>query len=488
MIAEWVSNEFSSIELGDKRLNNRLKQCVSAVAKIGESTPDNCLGRGELKGMYRLTNNSNVEFKQILDEHQDSTIQRCSEEDFVYLISDTTEVDLTKPKVVVQGAGPIGAGTRRGFYFHPSYAVNEQGTPLGIVDHVAWARSFETLELTTTEKKRLKARECFEEKETWRWLEIQQNNEQLARSLPGTHFVMVADSEADISELLIESDEFPLNFDYIIRGCHDHKLACTLASEETTMKTPKVGETMKSQKVRFEIQVNIPPRSKPITPADKKRRRRQQRTARTATLGVRTATLTLHGVNRPGGTSLKSPTLNVVFVYEESPPESDVAIEWMLFTTLPIETDEQVRKVIDGYTKRWLIEEFFKTLKSGLKIEDMKYHTLKRYLIAFSISCVVAWRIEYVKAAARNEPDAPCRKFFTEEEWVPIFIFMNKKIPDAESEPTIAEFVTLLAKLGGYINKKSQGPPGSRTLWRGMKRADSIMQAYRIFNHLSCGV
>ena len=344
MIAEWVANEFSSIDLGDKRLDRRLKRSVTAVSKVGESTPDNCLQGGELKGMYRLVGNAKVDCQQILQEHQSSTIRRCGNEDLVYLLSDTTEADLTKPKIVVEGAGPIGAGTRRGFYFHPSYAINQRGTPLGMVDHVIWARPYDSLELTAKEKRSRKSQACFEEKETWRWLEIQQNNEQLARSIPTTNFVMVADSEADISELLSESGDFPENFDIIIRGCHNHRLSNTQANQQaTTGQTPgnlKVNEALRATAVRFEIPVDVPARPKPITPADKKRKRRQQRSAHTAILSVRTARLTLEGISRRGSTSLKPSTLNAVELYEENPPVSDVPIHWVLFTTLPINTEK----------------------------------------------------------------------------------------------------------------------------------------------------
>lgn len=491
MIAEWVAEEFSLIDLGDARLDRRLKKSVTAVAKVGESTPDNCLEAGELKGMYRLVNNANVDCQKILEEHESSTIERCRNEDLVYLLSDTTEVDLTKPKIVVEGAGPIGAGTRRGFYFHPSYAVNSQGTSLGMVDHVIWARSYDSLELSTQEKRSLKSRACFEEKETWRWLEIQQNNEQLARSMPSTHFVMVADSEADISELLSQSDDFPENFDIIIRGCHNHRIDKTPSIEGVIPQVNcnlKVDDALRVAPVRFELPIEVPSKPAPITPGDKKRKRRQQRSAHTAILSVRAMQLTLSAISRHGGTSLKPSTLNVVELREENPPESDVPVHWVLFTTLPIDTDEDLNAVIDGYTKRWMVELYFKTLKSGLKIEDMKYRTLKRYLAAFAISAVVAWRIEYLKMAARNDPQASCSKYCTQQEWVPVVTFLEKKKPEIQNPPTISEFVSMVARLGGYINKKAQGPPGSRTLWRGMKRVSAIVEAYQIFTDARCGV
>lgn len=493
MIAEWVADEFASIDFGDKRLNQRLKTSVSAMAKIGESTPDNCLESGELKGVYRLVDNEKVNCEEILKEHQESTARRCADEEVVYLLSDATEVDLTKPKIVVDGVGPIGAGKRKGFYFHPSYAVNQQATPLGLVDHVIWTRDPASLKLTTKEKNAERKRACFEEKESWRWLEIQQNNEQLARSIPGTNFVMVADSEAAIGELLAECNDFPENFDIIIRGCQDHCLANAqpidaLGIAGQVIENCKLDDALKLAPVRFEMSVDVPAQPEPILPEDKTRQRRQQRSKHTAILSVRTLQVTLSAYRRAGGGTLKPAVLNVVELYEENPPESDTPIRWVLFTTLPIGTEAEVKAVVSGYTKRWMVELFFKTLKSGLKIEDMKYQMLKRHLVAFAMAVVVAWRIEHLKTAARNDPKAPCDKYFTAEEWIPIVTFVQKKRADPQHPPTINEFVTMIARLGGYINKKSQGPPGAKTLWRGMKRTDAIVQAFKIFNDLTCGV
>jgi len=496
MIADWVAEEFSSIDFGDTRLDRRLKTSVTAFSKVGESTPENCLEAGELKGMYRLVNNTKVDCQQILKEHENSAIQRCRREKKVYVLSDSSEIDLTKPKIVVEGAGPIGAGTRRGFYFHPSYAVNAEGTALGMIDHVIWSRSFDSLQRSAEEKRSLRSEACFEEKETWRWLEIQQNNEQLARSMPSTHFIMVADSEADISELLSESGEFPDNFDIIIRGCHNHRIDDTQSLAQQTTTTPvvkeghnlKVDNALRVAPVRFILPVEVPSKPAPVTPDDKKRKRRQQRSAHTAILSVRAMRLTLSAISRPGGTSLKPSTLNVVELLEENPPESDVPIHWVLFTTLPIDTDEDLKAVIDGYTKRWMVELFFKTLKSGLKVEGMKYRKLKGYLAAFAVSSVVAWRIEYLKTAARNDPQASCSKYCSQHEWISVVTFLEKKKPDLQNPPTISEFVLMVARLGGYINKKAQGPPGSRTIWRGMKRMSAIVQAYEIFSDVRCGV
>lgn len=488
MIEEWVEEEFESLDLGDVRLNRRAKMFVSSSAGIGDSNPDRCRDGGSLKAVYRMITNPKVDVGELFASHNRASIKRCSEQSLIYVVQDTTEVDLTKPKIEVVGAGPLSCGKRRGFFFHPSYALSSSGVPLGQVDQIVWARDRQSLEIPTRERRRRTKQACFEEKESARWLEILQSNEQLARSLPETRIVSIADSEADISELFCQCKDFPDNFDLIIRGCRKHNLiSATDSGSGHAIDVSNIDEALQTATARFTKDTSVGPRPEPLTPDAKKRTRNQARTARTACLTVSAITVTLAGPRRPGGDCLPDTTLNVVQVLEASPPEDEPPIHWVLYTTLPVGTKAEVHAVIDGYCQRWSVELYFKTLKSGLKIEDMKYRTLERYLKAFAMLAVVAWRVEYLKTAARIEPDAPCSKYFSEKHWVPIVIFQTHTPPDKDQPPTLQEFMKMIATLGGYINKKSQGPPGSKTIWRGMSRFETIVQAFQAYSQ-TCGV
>ena len=115
MVTDWVEHEVQEVDLGDKRLSYRLKLCVSQAARIGESTPDRARSKADLKATYRLVDNPKVSMDEILSQHNQSTRQRCSAYKRIYLIQDTTEVDLTKPRQRVEGAGPLGTDKRQGF-------------------------------------------------------------------------------------------------------------------------------------------------------------------------------------------------------------------------------------------------------------------------------------------------------------------------------------------------------------------------------------
>jgi hypothetical protein len=489
MVEQWVAEEFTSLDLGDVRLNRRVKQFVSQASGIGSSNPDRCRSASSLKALYRMTDNPKVDVGKLFEAHNEASIERCSSQSLVYLVQDTTEVDLTKPQSEIAGVGSIGAGKRRGFYFHPSLAVSESGIPLGQVDQFIWTRDPKSLQLTAKERAAERQRSCFEEKESARWLEILQSNEQLARSLPQTHFISIADSEADIFELFCECSTFPENFDLIIRGFRQHNIVSAIdTATGQPIDASSVDQAMKLATNRFTREISVGTRPAPETPDDKKRVRKQARTARETVLTISTATATLAGPRRPRAGRLPNATVNVVMLLEENPPADEPPIRWVLYTTLPIATEAEVTTVIDGYCQRWSIELYFMTLKSGLKIEDMKYKTLPRYLNAFAMLAVVAWRVEYLKNAARVEPNAPCSEYFTDEQWVPIMLFQTQKPVNKSEPPTIAQFIKTMAILGGYINKRSQGPPGSKTIWRGMARFETIVQAFAAFKQLTCGV
>jgi len=489
MIDQWVEEEYESLDLGDRRLNRRAKTFVSSSAGIGASNPDRCRRRGSLKAVYRMVSNPQVSVEELLLAHHRASIKRCSEQSLVYLVQDTTEIDLTKPQTEVAGTGPLSSGKRRGFFFHPSYAISESGLPLGQVDQIIWTRDVKSLELSAQDRRRKRKQASFEEKESSRWLEILQNNEQLARSLPQTQFISIADSEADIGELLCQSEDFADNFDMIIRGCRNRSIVAAVdtATGQAIENVSNVEQALNAAVPRFVKEISVGPRPAPLTPDAKKRTRNQARSARDTKLTIRALTVTLKGPARPGGGCLPNSTINIVEALETDPPESEAPIHWVLYTTLEVTTDLQIRAVIDGYGKRWNVELYFMTLKSGLKIEDMKYKSLPRYLKAFAMLAVVAWRVEYLKKAARIDPDAPCSKYFSESQWVAIEIFNTQKPVDKSKPPTMKQFIKRIAMLGGFINKKSQGSPGSKTLWRGMARFETIVQAFEAWTK-TCGV
>ncbi len=137
---------------------------------------------------------------------------------------------------------------------------------------------------------------------------------------------------------------------------------------------------------------------------------------------------------------------------EAKPPKGEDAICWMLVTTLPVDTNEHVNQVIKYYCQRWSIEVYFRTLKSGCRVEKRRFETLKRMVNCLSVMSVVAWRVMYLCHLGRELPDLPCEALFEEAEWKSVYSVVGKPFPK-KGCPKLAEMVRALAQLGGFIDR-----------------------------------
>ena len=243
-------------------------------------------------------------------------------------------------------------------------------------------------------------------------MDLFQSGEQIARANPGTTYTVVGDSESDICEIFAEVGDLPENCHFVVRGCQNR--AVTDCGDAANL-----DEALDGADIQFTTEVNISERESKI--AGETRPRRKSRSPRVAEIGVRAREVTIRGPARPGG-KLPDMTLNVVEAVELAPPQGEEPIRWVLITTLSINSLAEIQRVISSYSIRWNIELYFKTLKSGLKIEKLKYETLDRYLTALSMLMIVGWRVEYLKGAARHDPDASCEKYFSPAEWQPAYL------------------------------------------------------------------
>ena len=196
------------------------------------------------------------------------------------------------------------------------------------------------------------------------------------------------------------------NCDFVIRGCQNRAVIDDLAANVDAVLANKTVQYLEEVEISERVS-KLPGETRP---------RRKSRSARSATLGVRASQVTIRGPARLGG-KLSDVTLNVVEVVEQDPPAGEEPIRWVLFTTLPIDSIPALQRVISTYTQRWQIELYFKTLKSGLKCEKLKYETLDRYLTAFAFLMIVGFRVEYLKGAARQDSAASCEKYFSADDW-----------------------------------------------------------------------
>jgi len=468
MVSDWVTAEMETLELGDKRRNERLTELVSAMAAVPSKSIPAAVngGHNETTAAYRLFDNDALGFENILQPHIDATYERVAKQDVVIVAQDTTELDLTRPKVQVEGAGPLDGNSRFGELLHPLMAFTATGVPLGTLCAELWTR--ETGPSKANDRKKLP----IEEKESLRWLETHRHAQEIAQGQPKTKFVCVADSEADIFEVIECDQDSPDNFQWITRSCYDRSLV-TDDPEEPDHLHQQLLETP----VRYRKTIYIRGRDKKLE-CDQ-RARNQPRVSRESEIEVRATTVTLNNPYR-SDRKLQPTTVHAILAQEINPPEDDVPVSWLLLTNMPIATEQEIETVISYYCIRWMIEIFFRTLKSGSRIEKRRFEEIERFERCLAVSMIVAWRTFYTTRIGRELPDISCEAVFTEDEWQPVYKLVTNEDPPSRP-PTLQRMVKLIARLGGYIDRARDDEPGTDTVMRGMERLHDISTCWRIF-------
>lgn len=481
MLSPWVIEEMKDVDLGDKRLNDRLSVILEQLAdQPTASIPAACNGYAETAAAYRFFDNEKVEFENVLQPHIEATVQRMAEHSVVILAQDTTEINLTRPEKQVTGAGPLDGGTRRGALLHPLMGFTPDGTPLGTLYAEAWTRADEPP--TPKSQRAAKRKQTpIEEKESVRWVDTFRQACEQAEQLSETQFVCVADSEADIYELLEESREEPNQSDWIIRAAQNRALQkdenASPQDQSQDETTNHLRERVLAEDVLFTHTVQV--RGRQAKVSCETRGRRQPRESRKAEVEVRAARVTLRAPWRHDR-KLHDTSIHVVLVTEIDPPTGDTPIEWILLTSLPIDQESQVRTVIQYYCVRWMIEVFFRTLKSGCRVEERRFEHIDRTLPCLAVYLIVTWRTLYVCRLGREFPNISCEAVFEPAEWKSVYHVVQQK-PPPQTPPTLQEMVRLIAQLGGYVNRKRNDEPGPQTVWLGLQRTHDMAKCWLAF-------
>lgn len=463
-----LSTELDGCEFGDARLTKRARKLAEVLSQRPNiSIPAAFQSKADMEACYRFFDNEKVTPDKILQPHVEKTYQRVGQLEFVLLVQDTTELDLTRPEQQVEGAGVMDCESRRGAFYHPMMAFDAAGVSLGIVGAKSWIRE-EIDKAPKAEKNKKRKQTPIEEKESLRWLEGLECAKRTAAVCPETTCVCVGDSEADIYALFAAAvHSGQANLELLVRAGQDRNTTEKQDWADQVRKTAKIGEQT----------VNI--RSRKAKIGKGKSARSRDRKARVAKLEIRKATIT---VCRPVNGDRRWPktiTVNVVLCEEIDPPDDEDPISWMLVTTLPIETDQDVQRVISSYCVRWQIEVFFRTLKSGCRIEHRRFGHLDRVLNCLALYSVVAWRLMYVCYLGRECPDLDCEILFEPSEWQSVYTILDIEFP-AEGCPTLNELVRAIARLGGFIDRPKNNP-GTQTLWIGLQRCYDLSNAWNVF-------
>ncbi len=474
----WVMEELHGVDLGDERLVQRYKRVLNALSeKPGLSIPAASGSWSETIAAYRFFDNPSVTADGILSPHREASINRIANEQVILLAQDTTTLNLTRPEQQMVGAGPLNDENHLGIYDHVGLALTPQGVPLGVVHAECWARDWESFhanqKLTRSQKAMQRRKTPFADKESARWVRGYEQGCEIARRCPTTQIVVVSDSEADLLDCFAYADHSRRGrepcAEWITRAFQDRLLAQT---EEHS----KLWQACQAAPVLTTIEIEV---SKNTPQSGDKTKRNQARHARTTQAEVRAVAVTVKGQARVEG-PLPSQVIHAVYVLESAPPPGEKPVEWLLLTSLRIQEQEDVLRVVSYYVLRWKIELYFRILKVGCGIEELQFETVERYQRCLAIYLIVAWRVFYVMMLGRECPTVSCETVFAPEEWKALYTIV-KKSPLPKQPPTLAEVLVMVASLGGYLNRKGDGPPGPQSTWIGMQRLKDFALAWSAF-------
>jgi hypothetical protein len=450
--ADWAEAEF-----GRCRLSTRLTQRLCQVARDFYARPQGtipqaCEGEGaRIAGTYRLLANEDATIETLLQSHYAATEERLAQRrgEVILAAQDTTSVNYSE-LVATRGLGPIGTtvGGAQGLHLHSTLAITTDGLPLGFVDAQCWARD-------PQEFGQNKQALPIEDKESHRWIRSYRALAALQKRLPEVRLVSVADREGDIFELFAEAAQDAQGPRLLIRAKHDRALKD---------QAQRLFAAVDSEPAAGYLQVQLP--------------RQHARKARKAKLTIRFATLWLAAPQ--GKSKLPAVEVQVVHAVEDKPPRGVEPIDWWLVSTLPVASLEQAVEVVQWYGQRWNIEVFHRTLKSGCRIEDRRLGDAQSLEACLAIDMVVAWRICHLVKLGREVPHAQASIYFAEAEWKALVVFSTKNPEPPQQPPTLRQAVRMVAKLGGFQGRKSDGEPGTEAIWLGLQRLDDITTTWKV--------
>ena len=450
----WAEEEFATVRLYDTRLKQRLYRIAQDFYSCPQANiPEACGSKARTMGAYRFFQNKKVTMDVMLTAHKETTIERIKQHRVVLAPQDTTTLNYSAHPMT-KGFGPVSHvdHTLVGLLLHDTMAFTEDGTPLGILDAQCWARDSQQ-----KGKRYLRKQLPIEQKESMKWLRSFQKVAEVQKFCPKTMLISIGDRESDIYELFAEASKDP----------HGPKLL--IRAEKTRNRKVEqefLWDFLSRQDAVGSLQIHVP--------------RRGSRKARDAWVDIRFAEVQLKPPSRcTSGGSVRA--WAVYATERDFGEEVKEPIEWMLLSTVKVESFQEAQKRLEWYSGRWGIEVYHRTLKSGCRIKDRQLGTADRIETCLGVDMVIAWRIYHLTMLGREVPEVPCTVFFKDIEWKALCCYVKKTPIPPEKPPSLREAIYMVGGIGGHLGRKSDGFPGTQTLWRGLQRLDTATEMYAIF-------
>lgn len=447
-VTEWAQLNFGDCELGDKRRTSRLVQVAEEIASNPSASLPNQIERwGDLKAAYRLLDREEVTFEAIARPHWELTKRRARGRTLI--IGDTTELDFGRFRSI-QGLGPTGNGTGQGFLLHNALMVDAESEEiLGVAGQTIHYRKKKRAKKRPNASKRLKQKR---ESEVWGTV-----IDQVGQPADNVSFVHVFDRGGDNFEVYCHL--LQQRSDWVIRASKMSRYVLAGDSEERMQLKDYLPQLKKLGEYTLSL------------------RARPGQAAREAAIEVRVGRIKIPRPRHvsPWVRNLEQPpiAMNVIEVVEVNAPNGVTPIRWILFTSLPVPTFDDVWVVVGYYELRWLVEEYHKALKTGCRAESPQLKTAGRLEAFVGLTTVVAVRLLQLKTLARTNPEVPAQRVVPAV-WLKMLKLARKNL-NRVHDLTVGHFYREVAKLGGFLGRKSDGEPGWITIWRGWEKLNTYV-------------
>lgn len=440
--------DFPDLDLGDKRRNARFVTIINNISSDpGSSIPKQNQDWYETKATYEFFKNEDVSPESLQKAIMQFGAKPVSDAATVLIAHDISNISYNGSPA--KGLGYLDNKEGRGILCYSSVAISPEGQPLSLLYQHTWVRPLEELGKSAKRKQT-----DFEDKESYKWYEGMTEVNKLL-SGPGRK-IHIADREADVYELFFHA--FEPNTDLLIRARHNRCLS----------DGSHLWDSIAEQPVAATINLEVPDRT-----GLKK-------------LNVE-AEVRFHEVEilRPSNNkdSYESVTLNAIEIKEITKgekAEDEEVIHWKLLTTLEIKGVSDVVQCIKWYTYRWLIERFHYVLKSGTKIEELQLQTAERLQKAISVYSIAAFRVMQLVYESRHHPHVSCEVVLTKAQWQTLYMLIHQNNRPPKQPPTLQQAVMWIGRLGGHLGRKSDGPPGLKTVWRGYQQLCHAASVYEL--------
>jgi len=446
----WAERTFGGVQLHDMRRTRRAVQAATNLAEnpLG-SLPAQMHTWKETKALYRLLDEPDVTFAALMQPHFHQTREQALSSRVVLLVQDTTDIDLSH-RHKISGVGQIGNERGRGFFVQTVRAVRP-GTRevLGCIAQEPFVRT------PAPEGEQRYPRRKREERETDVWM---RQVYAIGTPEPGCLWVHVGDRGADMFPFFQACRSTQTHF--LVRAAQNRRVQ---ESEEEITSALTRARSWPSQASRpFEV------------PA------RHGHQARSTQLQLAFGQMTLLPPRNEPRASKDPVTVWVLRVWEEQAPEGEEPLEWILLTSVPTTTWEQAWERVDWYGRSFLDEDYHQCLKSGCRIEQRQLQTVDGLMRLLGLLSPLAVRLLQVRACAREDPERPANAVIE-----PLMLaVLAERSGHSPATMTVGTFWTEVARLGGYLARSHDGPPGWRTIWKGWLSLQTLLEGVHLAFHL----